>query len=98
MPSPVHKLIDWTDEKTKMHLQIYVGGCRYNWVARPSKVSVWETLLWLLIPHCCSGPEDRLHYYMSFIQIPVRYFSYDILQTLNEDSLKSYTDILTESQ
>ena len=35
----------------------------------------------LLILHCCFGPEDLLHNYVSFIRIPVHYFSYDILQT-----------------
>ena len=42
--------------------------------------------LWFLILHCCFGPEDRLNNYVS-IQIPAHYFSYDILRTVNEDSL-----------
>ena len=29
---------------------------------------------WLLMLHSCFGLEDRLHNYISFIQIPVHYF------------------------
>ena len=50
---------------------------------------------WLLILHCCFGPEGRLYDYVPFIPIPVFYFSYNILQTVNESSLNIDMSIST---